>query len=146
MTRHGKARPGEARRGKTRRRPDKKVSPGFEKYCMLTESLIYNIQDQYNKTIWAQSCNSNHIINPSWCSWKNVQTRFLINWGQMTYICVGNLTITGSDNDLAPNHYLNQCWDFVNWNLRNKLQCNLNQNSYIFIPENAFETIMWKMC
>ena len=33
MTRHGKATPGEARRGKTRRRPDKKVSPGFEKYC-----------------------------------------------------------------------------------------------------------------
>ena len=35
MTRHGKATPGEARRGKTRRRPDKKVSPGFEKYCKL---------------------------------------------------------------------------------------------------------------
>ena len=33
MTRHDKARPGEARRGQTRRRPDKKVSPGFEKYC-----------------------------------------------------------------------------------------------------------------
>ena len=35
----------------------------------------------------------------------------------MTHICVGNLTIIGSDNGLspgtAPSHYLNQCWNIV---------------------------------
>ena len=35
----------------------------------------------------------------------------------------------------APSHYLNQCWDIVNWTLRNKSQWNLNRNLYIFIQE-----------
>ena len=37
----------------------------------------------------------------------------------------------------APNHYLNQCWVIVNWALRNKLQWNFNQNTILFIHENA---------
>ena len=39
----------------------------------------------------------------------------------------------------APSHFLNQCWDIVNWTLRNKLQWNFNRYSNIFIQENAFE-------
>ena len=30
----------------------------------------------------------------------------------------------------------------VNWNLKNKLQWNFNRNSYIFIQENTFETVV----
>ena len=37
---------------------------------------------------------------------------------------------------LAPSHYLNQCWNIVNWNLRNRPQWNINRISYIFIQEN----------
>ena len=60
----------------------------------------------------------------------------------MTHICVGNLTIIGSDNDLsAPRHWLNQCWIIINWTFRSKLQWYFNRNSYIFIKENAFENI-----
>ena len=44
-----------------------------------------------------------------------------------------------------PSHYLNQCWDIVNWTLRNMLQWNLNRNSNMFIEEYAFENIIWKM-
>ena len=44
-----------------------------------------------------------------------------------------------------PNHYLNQCWNIVNWTLGNKLRWNLNQNLNIMIQENAFENIIWKM-
>ena len=40
-------------------------------------------------------------------------------------------------------HCLNQCWNIVNWTLTNKLQWNLNQNSCIFIQENAFENVVW---
>ena len=40
---------------------------------------------------------------------------------------------------------MNQCWNTVNWPLRNKLQWHLNRNSYIFIKENAFENIVRKM-
>ena len=42
-------------------------------------------------------------------------------------------------------HHLNQCWDIVNWTLKNKLQWNFNRNSYIFFHENAFEYVVWEM-
>ena len=41
----------------------------------------------------------------------------------------------------VPSHYLNQCYDIVNWTIRNKLQWKLNQNSSIFIQENAFQNV-----
>ena len=66
----------------------------------------------------------------------------------MTHICVGKLTIISSDNLVAwtaPSHYLNQCWNIVNLTLGNKLQWNTNRNLYIFIQENAFENVVWKM-
>ena len=45
----------------------------------------------------------------------------------------------------APSHYLSQCWLIVNWTLRNKLQWNFNQNTKIFIHENAPENIVCEM-
>ena len=39
----------------------------------------------------------------------------------------------------------NQYWNIVNSNLRNKLPWNLERNSFIFIQENAFENVVWKM-
>ena len=44
-----------------------------------------------------------------------------------------------------PSHYLNQCWDIVNWIFRNKLQWNINRNQYIFIQENASENVVYSM-
>ena len=72
----------------------------------------------------------------------------LTHWDQMTHICADKLTIIGSDNCFVdrpvPNHYLNQCWNIVNWTLGNKHQGNINRNSYIYIHENAFGSV-WKM-
>ena len=45
----------------------------------------------------------------------------------------------------APSHYLNQCWNIVNWTLGNKLRENFNRNSNIFIQENAFENVVCEM-
>ena len=42
-------------------------------------------------------------------------------------------------------HHLIECWNITNWTLTNKFQWNFNQNSYIFIEENAFENIVCKM-
>ena len=67
----------------------------------------------------------------------------LTHWGRVTNICVVNLTTIGADQ--ATSHYLNQCWNIVNLNLRNKFQWNLNRYSYIFIQENGFENVVWKM-
>ena len=46
---------------------------------------------------------------------------------------------------LSPSQNLNQCCIIVNWTLRNKLQSNCIRNSKIFIQENAFENVIWKM-
>ena len=45
----------------------------------------------------------------------------------------------------APSHYLNQCWNIVNWKLRTKVQWNFNRNSNIFIQENGFESVVCEM-
>ena len=70
----------------------------------------------------------------------------LTHWGRATHICISKPTITGSDNGLSPvpasSHYLNQWWNIVNWTLRNKLQWDFNQNSYIFIQEKVFENVV----
>ena len=44
-----------------------------------------------------------------------------------------------------PIHYLNQWWNIVNSNLRNKTQRDFNRNPHIFIQENAFENVVSKM-
>ena len=73
-------------------------------------------------------------------------THVFTRWGRVTHKCICKLTITGSDNGFvvwtAPSHYLNQCWNIVNWTLENKFQWNLNHNSNLFIQENAFENIV----
>ena len=84
-----------------------------------------------------------HLYNPTHCVWCALITSTdtchwsLTHWGRVTHICVSKLTILGSDNGLSPSHYLNQCWNIVNWTLENKFQWNVNRNSYIFIQENA---------
>ena len=66
----------------------------------------------------------------------------LTHWGRVTHICVSKLTIIGSDNGLSPSHYQNQCWNIINWTLRNKLQWNFSRKSNIFIHKNALENVV----
>ena len=84
------------------------------------------------------------------CFFNHDDIRILTHWGRVTHICVSRLTITGSDNGLSPgrrqlSHYLNQCWNIVNWTLRNKLQWQFNRNANILIHENAIERVVCKM-
>ena len=46
---------------------------------------------------------------------------------------------------LATSHYLYQYWRIFNSTLRNNLQGNLNCCANIFVQENAFENVAWKM-
>ena len=109
---------------------------------------------QLSKCCWTccdhfMVANHNGLIFPRprwWCyySWSHpIQTKYLTHWGRATQICVSKLTIIGSDNSLVPSHYLNHCWNIVGWTHRNKLQCNLNGNSYIVIQGNIFEYGVW---
>ena len=62
----------------------------------------------------------------------------------MTHICVGNLTIIGSDNGLSPGRRQAIIWTNAGL-LSIGTFWKFNQNSYIFIHENAFESVVWKM-
>ena len=74
---------------------------------------------------------------------------YLVHRGPMTHICVGKLTIIGFRSRLvawtAPNHYLNLCFNIVNWTLANKFQWNLNRNSNNFIQWNTFQIVVCEM-
>ena len=45
----------------------------------------------------------------------------------------------------APSHYLNQCWVIFNWTPRNKIKSNSNQNTRLFIHENALQNVFFEM-
>ena len=74
---------------------------------------------------------------------------FLTHWGRVTHTCIGNLGHHWFRYLLVvfsvPCHYLNQCWNIVNWTLSNKLQLNLNRNINIFVDENAYENVVCKI-
>ena len=69
--------------------------------------------------------------------------RKLTHWGRATHICVGKLTIIGSDNDLSPGRRQAIIWTNAGILLIEPLGTNvsesLNRNSNIFIYENAQE-------
>ena len=73
----------------------------------------------------------------------------LTHWGRVRHICVIKLIHHWFRQWFiawpAPSHYLNQCWNIVNWILGNKFQWNFHQNTTIFIQENAFENVVCKM-
>ena len=48
----------------------------------------------------------------------------LTHWGRVMQICVSKPSII----DQATSHYLNQCWNIINWTPRNKLQWKFNRN------------------
>ena len=68
-----------------------------------------------------------------------------LGWYQIKLESSVTGSLWGGNHCSAPSHYLNQCWNIVIWTFRKKLQGNLNRNSFIFIQENAFENVVWKM-
>ena len=50
------------------------------------------------------------------------------HWGQATHVSK-----------------LNQCWIIANWTTWNKFQWNFNWDSNIFIQENEFQNVVWKV-
>ena len=56
------------------------------------------------------------------CATCMPQNKLWTHWGRVPHI----------------SHYLNRCWDIVNWTLRSKLERNLDRNSYIFYQKNVY--------
>ena len=91
-----------------------------------------------------------HMTNGIFCeNWVNIiaADALLTHLPLVPHRCIRELThlwwwlVAWS----TPSHYLNQCWHIVNWTLRNKLQWNSNQNTKLFIHENAFQNVIWEM-
>ena len=109
----------------------------FPEYSNMTSGRRANLFQNYS--------------SPKWIFWTNdnLQHFSLTYRGRETHICVSKLghhwfryaLVTSS----APSHYMNQCWNIVNCTLGNIFQWHLNQNTTIFVTENAFENIVRKM-
>ena len=63
----------------------------------------------------------------------------------MTHIWVSKLAIIDSDNGRRQAIIWTNAGVLLIGPLETKLQWNLNRNLYIFIQENVFENIVWKM-
>ena len=62
------------------------------------------------------------IVDGMWCIYASV-----------------NYAIIGSDEGLAPSHYLKQCWFMINWITKNKFRINSYHNTPTVIQENEPE-------
>ena len=100
----------------------------------------------------AQAINGANVDPNLYCEMASLGHNDLIHWGRVTHICICKLTIIGIDDSLSHGWCqaiiwtLNQCWNIVNWTLRNKLQWNFNCNWSIFIDENTFQNIICESC
>ena len=71
--------------------------------------------------------------------------KILIHWGRVTHICVGNLTIIGSDNGSWPDHRQVIIWISAGILLIGSFGTNFSEIYNIFIQENAFESVVCRM-
>ena len=89
--------------------------------------------------IWVSRLSSQHGS-------VNHFTVTLIHWGRVTHICANKRGHHCFRHWLfallAPSHYSKQCWNIVNWNLRNKLQW--VDRILIEIHKFSFWKCLWK--
>ena len=79
-----------------------------------------------------------HFISPFGASvWQEITLQYVSSAGM--FLCGHDMVTKAST--LHTRYYLTQWWNIVNL----KLQWNPKWNSYIFIPENAFETTVCEM-
>ena len=73
----------------------------------------------------------------------------LTRWGRVMHICVVKLTNLGSYNGWLPDRHqasiLTNAGMLLIGPLGKKLEWNLNRSLCIFVQENTFENIVWKM-
>ena len=68
---------------------------------------------------------------------------------QVSWVSIDNCILQLSRDVISlswsvPSHFLNHCWNIVNWTLANKIQRNLNRNLHIFTQENVIQNVFRK--
>ena len=79
-----------------------------------------------------------------YCNKKRKRASDLIHWGRVTHICVGNLTIIGSDNGLSPGRRQAITWTNVGILLIRPIGTNFSE-MLIEIHTFSFKKIHLKM-
>ena len=104
----------------------------------------------FNSIAWTE-ITMGEIYTPSYpnvytiCVYEYLQLTLLLGESRSRKIGVQTFPVTLNFDRSAPSHYLNQCWNIVNWTLWNKFQWNFNRNSKIFIHENEIESVVCEM-
>ena len=120
--------------------------------CSCTERLNA-FRPEYNDRNFADGIFECIFLNKNSIILVNISLNFVPNCSidtisslvQVVYWYRQNLSSmvqTMASRLVGANHYLNQCWNIVNWTLGNKLQLNLNQNLYISIQINEVENVV----
>ena len=73
-----------------------------------------------------------------------VRRLYIIHWDRVTHICVNKqghhwfrlLVVVWP----APSHYLNQCWNIVDWTIGNKFQWNFIRNDKLLFMKTHLQT------
>ena len=117
-------------------------------FVVQSPTGYHRTNGKYIHSSWQQPINMNMMMRLVVSVHQCIE-RSLTHWGQVTHICVSQAYHHWFRWWLvawpAPSHYLNQCWNIVNWTLGNKVQWKCDRNSYIFIQENALENVVWEM-
>ena len=114
-------------------------------YIIISIIMYYHSHYHYNYFLIYMTFNSkNYISITKWwyLVWK--RTDVLTHWGRVTHICVGNLTIIGSDNGLSPGRRQTITWTNVGILLIGPLGTNFSE-MLIEIHTFSFKKIYSKM-
>ena len=120
--------------------PDNGVSPGRRQAIIWTNAGILLIGPLGTNF-------SEILIEIHTFSFKKMH--FKLSSGKWRPFCLG-LNVLGSVmhiciTQIMTSHLFAYCWLIVDWTLGNKLQWNFNQNTIIFIEENAFANVHCEM-
>ena len=81
----------------------------FEVFAGLIRGSVYTVLQSLNERRMWTSCSKDgkdgmFSLRLILLQWMWLRSGWLTHWGQVTHICIGKLTIIGSDNGLLP------CW------------------------------------
>ena len=117
------------------------ISVGNGGPCIQHDKGKHDIERSYCLSLHTMHCSEKQLYwNLEW----NQLCILLTHWGQVTHICVGNLTIIGSDNGLSPGRRQAIIWTNAGILLIGPLGTNLSE-IVIEIHTFSFKKMHFKM-
>ena len=102
--------------------------------------MHYEVRQLLSRNVKSDTCELVRYLSYS----RGYSSMLLTNWGRVTHICLGNLTIIGSDNGLSPGRRQAITWTNVGILLMGPLGTNFSE-MLIEIHTSSFNKIHLKM-